>query len=92
MRWPRPRWAAFRPLWSTPDRNNMKKLLSKPLSAVASCVVLGLFSACLFHDESSALVREAAPEVELQWLNYDGPSSLSELRGRVVLLEFWRTW
>jgi thiol-disulfide isomerase/thioredoxin len=38
------------------------------------------------------LIGQPAPEISVkQWINR-GPASLSELRGRVVLLEFWATW
>jgi hypothetical protein len=38
-----------------------------------------------------AAVGQPAPDFELPWMNHDGPGSLAELRGRVVLLEFWRS-
>jgi hypothetical protein len=41
---------------------------------------------------SSAILGQQAPDVRLQWLDGSEASSLAELRGRVVLLEFWRTW
>ncbi|MFN0050676.1 MAG: TlpA family protein disulfide reductase [Planctomycetales bacterium] len=35
----------------------------------------------------------APPEISAQdWLNVDGPQSLAELKGNVVLVEFWATW
>lgn len=37
--------------------------------------------------EGENLIR--APELEGEWINIDRPLSLRELRGRVVLLEFW---
>jgi hypothetical protein len=39
-----------------------------------------------------ATIREIAPDIELDWLNHEGGDSLADLRGRIVLLEFWRTW
>lgn len=35
-----------------------------------------------------------APDFEfVEWRNFpEGASSLADLRGRVVLLDFWRTW
>ncbi|HEY0544146.1 MAG TPA: TlpA disulfide reductase family protein [Pyrinomonadaceae bacterium] len=39
-----------------------------------------------------ALVGELAPEIEIKdWINGEA-ATLAELRGRVVLLEFWATW
>lgn len=39
-----------------------------------------------------ALIGEAAPEIVItDWINGD-PTTLAQLRGRVVLLEFWATW
>lgn len=39
-------------------------------------------------------VGQAAPDIEfVEWRNFPaGASSLADLRGRVVLLDFWRTW
>jgi len=39
-------------------------------------------------------VGEEAPDFEIaEWRNFpEGASSLADLRGRVVLLDFWRTW
>jgi len=39
-----------------------------------------------------ALIGEVAPALSVKtWIN-GGPLTLEELRGRVVLLEFWATW
>ena len=39
-----------------------------------------------------ALLGEPAPEIEIEaWINGE-PTTLAELRGRVVLIEFWATW
>lgn len=39
-----------------------------------------------------ALVGQEAPEISVKaWIN-GGPAILGDLRGRVVLLEFWATW
>jgi hypothetical protein len=39
-------------------------------------------------------IGQEAPEIEfVEWRNFpEGASSLADLRGRVVLLDFWRTW
>ena len=36
-------------------------------------------------------VGDPAPELGGEWLQ-SATESLAELRGRVVLIEFWRTW
>ena len=41
---------------------------------------------------TTAAVGETAPDFELDWLDRDGEATLADLRGRVVLLEFWRTY
>jgi thiol-disulfide isomerase/thioredoxin len=39
-----------------------------------------------------ALINQAAPEISIKnWINGE-PATLADLRGRVVLLEFWATW
>jgi peroxiredoxin len=42
--------------------------------------------------EAVAAVGRPAPDFELARLGRAGSERLSDLRGRVVLLEFWRTW
>ncbi len=39
-----------------------------------------------------ALIGETAPELTIKTWISGGPVALEELRGRVVLLEFWATW
>ena len=39
-----------------------------------------------------SLIGNPAPEIEIaEWINGE-PTSLAELRGQVILLEFWATW
>lgn len=42
--------------------------------------------------EVTAVVGRFAPAVALEWLDGSPGTGLDSLRGRVVLLEFWRTW
>jgi hypothetical protein len=37
-------------------------------------------------------IGDPAPDFEIEWVNCNAGSSLADLRGRVVLIEFWRTW
>jgi thiol-disulfide isomerase/thioredoxin len=39
-----------------------------------------------------ALIGQKAPEISVKNWIIQGPATLSDLRGRVVLLEFWATW
>jgi hypothetical protein len=56
--------------------------------ASASLFVLGL----ALPLPAQVRVGDFASDFTAKWLNHEGGDSLSELRGRVVLLEFWRTW
>jgi peroxiredoxin len=42
--------------------------------------------------EVTAVVGRFAPAVHLEWLDGSPATGLESLRGRVVLLGFWRTW
>ncbi len=73
----------------------MKKIL--PALALAA-----LLAACEADDvdgstaatsaAATASIGEPAPDFDLTFLNHEGGDSLADLRGRVVLIEFWRTW
>lgn len=58
------------------------------LSAAPSCVSATPAAAA----DASAVVGRFAPTVHLEWLDGSPATGLESLRGRVVLLEFWRTW
>ena len=62
---------------------------------VVGLVLLGMGLALILMGESvpAPLARgEAAPDFELPLLDDRSPVTLSEQRGRVVLLNFWATW
>lgn len=40
----------------------------------------------------AALIGQAAPEVNFDWSTRTGLKQLSELKGNVVVLDFWATW
>jgi thiol-disulfide isomerase/thioredoxin len=39
-----------------------------------------------------ALIGGPAPEIDFIWSSQDGLKKLSDLRGRVVIIDFWATW
>jgi thiol-disulfide isomerase/thioredoxin len=41
---------------------------------------------------AAALVGSAAPELDFIWSSKDGLENLSNLKGQVVVLDFWATW
>src|SRR6478736_2363761 len=40
----------------------------------------------------AALTGKAAPELHFTWSSKDGLKALSDLKGKVVVLDFWATW
>jgi thiol-disulfide isomerase/thioredoxin len=40
----------------------------------------------------AALVGKPAPELHFKWSSRDGLRSLADLKGKVVVLDFWATW
>jgi len=40
----------------------------------------------------ASLIGSPAPELNFKWSSREGLSKLSDLRGRVVVLDFWATW
>lgn len=40
----------------------------------------------------AALIGKPAPELHFTWSSRDGLKTLSELKGKVVVLDFWATW
>lgn len=41
---------------------------------------------------SAALVGKPAPQLNFQWATKEGLKTLSDLKGKVVVLDFWATW
>src|SRR5947209_2195752 len=63
------------------------------LSGIALVTLLLAFG--LRHDPSvvrSALIGRAAPDFDLQYLEGTGHLRLSDLRGQVVVVNFWGSW
>ena len=45
------------------------------------------------EQDLSALEGRPAPALDVTgWLNTDGPLTWADLRGKVVLIDFWGTW
>lgn len=61
-----------------------------------SLVVAGILATGLMlgaREAPTVAVGDPAPDFEGEWLGHEDDSGkLSDLRGRVVLMEFWRTW
>src|SRR4051812_12294399 len=64
----------------------------------SACLVLALCCGALADEKPSKPLpqnpfpdRPLAPELDggIEWLNTSGPISLKELRGKIVLLDFW---
>ena len=62
------------------------KLLSR------TSITLGALAALALPASAQLAVGDPAPNFEAEWLNFEEGHSLADLRGRVVLIDFWRTW
>jgi len=40
----------------------------------------------------TALIGKPAPELHFEWASRDGLATMADLRGKVVILDFWATW
>jgi len=66
----------------------------KTLFLSSLLVVAGLACGMAYAPAGGGEVGQEAPDFEIsEWRNFpEGASTLADLRGRVVLLDFWRTW
>ncbi|MCW5547771.1 MAG: redoxin family protein [Opitutaceae bacterium] len=58
----------------------------------AEKIIAGLDRAAAAEAAAAALVGAAAPELDFIWSSKEGLANLSDLRGQVVVLDFWATW
>jgi len=60
---------------------------------ISNAIAAGAFVALLatFGSARAAEVGKPAPDFGGKWINH-ADTTLADLRGRVVLIEFWRTW
>ena len=78
----------------------MKRLLVPLLATVAAVGLVGLLAYGLAARTTDASIeqaiargeRPAAPSRELPLLGEDGTRSVADLRGKVVVLNFWASW
>jgi len=69
-----------------------RRIWQVPLLALAAMACGTTAKPTLAPPPETAALGQAAPELELAWMNREGRSTLADLRGRVVLLEFWASW
>lgn len=66
------------------------------LSIVSLTVLLGVVFGSRFGEDprlvESPLIGKPSPQAVLPYLEQDGELSLSDLRGRIVVLNFWASW
>ncbi len=58
---------------------------------LASCLSVAAMIPMVPGDNVVPAEGDPAPNFEGKWMSYKD-SSLSELEGRLVFIEFWRTW
>jgi thiol-disulfide isomerase/thioredoxin len=77
------------------QRDALRRCAGPILAALLAAPLAAASWACVAEPkplENLALLGELAPDLRLEWLDGSPEGKLSDLRGKVVLLEFWRTW
>ncbi len=59
---------------------------------VASDMITRAEAALAKREAASQLVGQPAPELDFTWSTREGLAKLSDLKGKVVVLDFWATW
>jgi cytochrome c biogenesis protein CcmG/thiol:disulfide interchange protein DsbE len=75
---------------------NSRKVLLAALAVVVAVVAMAAAFAGRFGEDpravASPLVGKPAPSRDLELLDEDGTLSLDEMRGEVVVVNFWASW
>ena len=69
-----------------------KEFPGLPEAEQADRVLASLEQAAEVKKARDALVGKPAPALTFQWSTREGLKSLAELKGKVVVLDFWATW
>jgi thiol-disulfide isomerase/thioredoxin len=64
----------------------------KPSGARAEHLMTLVDQAAQAKEARAALIGKPAAELDFKWSSRDGLKKLSELKGKVVVLDFWATW
>jgi thiol-disulfide isomerase/thioredoxin len=62
------------------------------IAAVAANTMESLDRAAKAKEAQAALVGQPAPALHFSWASRDGLKTLGDLKGKVVVLDFWATW
>ena len=61
-------------------------------AAAAQATLTAIDRQSAARDASAALVGKPAAQLHFSWASRDGLKTLADLRGKVVVLDFWATW
>jgi thiol-disulfide isomerase/thioredoxin len=65
---------------------------NEEIGPMASELAAKLQSSLMAEERLAEAIGAPAPELDFTWSNEYGLSSLADLRGKVVVLDFWATW
>ena len=81
---------------TTRDRRRGRRILWALAGVFVALVVAGVALASRFGDDpaliDSPLIGVAAPRLELPYLEGEGTLALADLRGDIVVVNFWASW
>jgi thiol-disulfide isomerase/thioredoxin len=69
-----------------------KDFAATELGASADKAIDGIEATAKAAKIQAELIGRPAPELHFKWSSRDGLKTLSELKGKVVVLDFWATW